>query len=479
MRSSTGGTRRVNLPAAGFIRVVASALTIIAFGFHATPAAAQAHVSMPNPPVALDPDLLAPEPGGVFDGRGGRQAIGVFLRNDDATPIRNAVAVARAPAGSGIKLTSAVVKLGTLRPRVPTLALIRADLRTTEPGLYRLSFTVTGDAPRGSPGPATLRAKTSRRLFVVRAQADPSPGTGGTVFTHIGQVSFGLSDNYGGQSLGSLSAATAYRLTLAYNKPYGGPSGNPPPIAWKVIGGIGISAGVLAALVIKACGPKKWGTVALKIAGSVIVVSVAVALADAEDPFSRGEAHTFPLATERTTKEEVAVRVSSPAEPLVGTRYPLDVSWDYTRTTSEGREYPYSIREPRANKDHSTSGRRVSVKRDGDRVTITASTRELRNNRGWFVAAMLPSDDETLGDPIASIVLRDDGHGADKRAGDRVYTGATRQRRRKLKTFVLGYDLAPVEESAAPETAVGRISGFLVSPPRFTGKCSMVPDGEG
>jgi hypothetical protein len=225
------------------------------------------------------------------------------------------------------------------------------------------------------------------------------------------------------------------------------------------------------------CG-EGWGNTIGSIVKAAFAASTLIVTSDESDPFRRGQMNTTPGPDEITEKEEVDVSMEFPSmEPVVGSAYTANVKWTYTRTT-DVRTYSYDVQERVSNKHFVKKPPKVDIdsrkSERGVEFIITARTQKpkgMNDNYAYFVANLFKADDKQLKNVEQSIVLRDDGHQGDRKAGDGTYTGVTSVDHLPPDTsfdvFVFGFDINSALESDPPEIAAKKIGGVLVSTPPF------------
>ncbi len=458
----------------------AAACAALAFT-SADAAAAGPRLSIPNRPFAIQLGALSPTFDGVFEASLGRQAIGVFVQTTTARRLRDVVVRASVPASSAIRLTKRLAAIPILRPGVPTLVRFEGDFGSVAPGKYPLSVRLT------SPRRVGFARTATRSLFVQRSTPDPVRIDRWSGTTDVGRVDFDARAIYGGTNLASLSTITAFRWTVTYDEPFAGQLG-PLPFGdpwWKVAGAVSMIAGgvgyIGGAITVYASYDPATGNLIKDISTGAATAGGGAALLDVKDPIRRGQEHTVPLPGERTLRELLTVTNGYPQEPVVGTVYPIDVSWVYTRITT-GNAYSYAVDE-RVTNHHATAVRHISIgsrrPRAGRRIVIRARTdARLRGNHGYFVATVFEGADRKLQSPRRVVTLKDDGTGADAHAGDAVFTGASSAPARAgaYRVFVHGYEMAPAPAGLPAELAAQHISGYLVSTPRLGEGLSVLPD---
>jgi hypothetical protein len=431
-------------------------------------------VSIPNRPFAVDPVDLHVRPDGFFDVSLSRQLIGVFLLNEGTTTIKNVTAKASFDAESNIKLLDDFEKFGDLEPGIPVLGFFFADFIHSPAGKFPLTLNISGDF---------FNQVVSRNLFVTFfTQSEENPNAG-TVLAPEGGITIEALEFFGGQNLASLTAPTAVNQTVVYLEPFAGQLG-PIPYSdqwWKAVGfGVWVGATIAPDLLEVLGADVDSGT--RNFAGLVATTGWTVATSDVKDPIRRGQENTVPGPNEVTIREDVDLTATYLQEPIVGTPYSANVSWTYTRTTELRliddkiitKTYPFSVTETVKN-THFTTGRKVSLKITEDKLVVTAQPsggpEPLQNNNAYFVANFFLASDTRLVQILKSIVLRDDGHRGDLKAGDGIYTGVTMTTDLPhgvpINGFVFGYDLNNASESDPPEIQAQEIGGLLVSAPTF------------
>jgi hypothetical protein len=429
--------------------------------------------------------LGTPTFGGLFEaGLLRRQAIAVTIVNLGPYDTYNAVLKASIPKRSHVKLTKSVATFRELKVGKPSRALLEADFRKAIPGAYPLTLlTLTYYPRRGQRVTGTLR--------VARAKPRGVRVDVWTAATDIGSIHFEASKTYGGVSLGTLSTLTSFQLGVSYDKPFSGQLGPLPygDLSWTTVAAASIGAQATG-YIAKAVGradpytyaiPPAASSAVKNFAADVTASGIGAALLDGKDPFRRGQEHTLPQPGERTVSEDLAVTTGYPSEPTVGTRHPIDVSWEYRRVTT-GQTYTYGVSERVVN-DHAANTRSVTVDttrvRPRAKVVVTALTdQRLRGDRGYFVAHVFRASDPNMQLTPLVAILTDDGAGADARAGDARFTGTLRAPRRPgaYNVIALGYEMDPVPKDAPPVVAAQHVSGFLVSAPKPGPGRSLTPD---
>jgi hypothetical protein len=224
------------------------------------------------------------------------------------------------------------------------------------------------------------------------------------------------------------------------------------------------------------------------VASAVASAAVGVALADAADPFWRGQEATPPAAGEQTVGERVVAEWKLPQAPNAGHPYTADVKWTYTRFTT-GRTYNHSVTETQTN-IHLSDGVEVEVP-----ATVAAHlgpyTIARSFNSLWVRGKFRRTGADLFRGPelYAFAVFRspnglsflvpmtDDGLGFDPAANDGVYAGsldleeAYRVIFRETgddvyglwRVFLYAQDVNLTKPGMPPEIAAQTIGGFFVS----------------
>jgi hypothetical protein len=214
------------------------------------------------------------------------------------------------------------------------------------------------------------------------------------------------------------------------------------------------------------------------IASIIATVGVAVGLADAKDPWRRGQEATPPGAGELTTGESVHAKFGYAAPPQAGTPFAVEVAWEYARTTSAS-SYAHSVAETVTNEhllDHVKVDAPAQVTSLEDEFIIRA--RFLRDARKAYAGPDLYAYALLLapGGTGFFLPLFDDGTRADERANDGDYTGRfdlVRAYRRLLsdqqevngiwRVFVYAQDIKAAASGIEPTEAAAYIGGFPIA----------------
>jgi hypothetical protein len=437
-------------------------------------------VSMPVRPFAVDPENRHLRLDGLFDVSSGNHIIGVFLKNESEDTIYNVTARASFEPGSGIVLKKDFEEFGTLKPGIPVPGFFEANFDASAPGKYRLIMEVSGDS---------FKDTISRHLFVIRSESDPIHPNKWTVHTPEGKITIHIRELYSGTGLGSSIAGKSFKWSVEHVPFKGQFSRLPYSDPWWIVPGSIVPVGggptTIDRKITELCG-EGWGNTIGSIVRTAFAASTLAVTADESDPFRRGQMNTRPGPDEITEKEEVDVSMAFPSmEPVVGRAYTANVKWTYTRTT-DARTYSYDVREKVSNKHFVKKPPEVKIKRrksgGGPEFIITARTQKpkgMKDNYAYFAANLFKADDRQLKNVEQSIVLRDDGHQGDRKAGDGTYTGVVSSDRlppgSSLDVFVFGFDINSALESDSPETAAKKIGGVLISTPPFK-FFSLVPN---
>ncbi len=429
-------------------------------------------VSMPVRPFAVDPENRHLRLDGLFDVSSGDHIIGVFLKNESDKTIYHVTANASFEPGSGIVLKKDFEEFGNLKPDIPVPGFFEANFDASSPGKYRLILEVSGDS---------FEDTISRHLFVIRSESDPTEPNKWTVHTPEGKITIHIGELYNGTGLGSSIAGKSFKWSVEHVPFKGQFSKLPYSDPWWIVPGsivpVGKGPTTIDQKITELCG-EGWGNTIGSIVKAAFAASTLAVTSDESDPFRRGQMNTTPEPDEVTEKEEVDVSMAFPSmEPVVGSAYTANVKWTYTRTT-DVRTYSHDVQESVSNKHFVKKPPKVKIKRRksvrGLEFIITARTNKpkgMSNNYAYFVANLFKADDKQLKNVEQSIVLRDDGHQGDRKAGDGTYTGVTSFEHlppgTSLDVFVFGFDINSALESDPPEIAAKKIGGVLVSTPPF------------
>lgn len=216
------------------------------------------------------------------------------------------------------------------------------------------------------------------------------------------------------------------------------------------------------------------------VASAIATGAVAVGMADAADPWWRGQEATPPKPGELTHAERVDVKFDYPDAALVaGKPYPVHAVWEYERLTS-GNTYNYGVDEIQTN-IHVNGGVEVEVPAVHHafarpleiKARFKREDGKLFSGPDLYAFALLRSPNEGM---YFLVDLLDDGIAADEKANDGTYTGAIHleaayrvllKNKLKLegrwKVYVFAQDVNDATPDMKPEIAAQHIGGFMVA----------------
>lgn len=408
----------------------------------------------------------------------------VFVTRVTFNPATNTLGIT-APEGSlGVQLTS------VLGPRVPCGSCGDCGGRDTagriDEGRDAMGRMLTSSSTRTIDDPATVLGQL--KPLIQRMMTDPSCA---------GCPPFSL-----------LKDGV---MTVAYNEPFAGQYGDLPyqDPWWKTL--LLILAVILAIAAIVVASVASGGTVA--VAGASIIATcctgtgasilfgalgagavgsgAAAAFSDARDPFRRGEDNTMPAAGELTTGEAVKFSISYPEPVALGRPFKVDVTWDYTRTTT-GNTYSYSVSETNTNvhvlSDYEiTAPNIVRVYKEEPFLVkgrFFDEKKKLMRGNALYVQCFLVGTGALQGRYIR-FPMQDNGVYPDTTATDGTYTGIHYFRQADhgyWQIYVVAQDVNNAQPNMTPEQAA-QIIGGQIRTHQLTvdfqgGTCPHVPDGE-
>jgi len=428
-------------------------------------------------PFAIDPETYFMNPAGIFDIALDDQIIGLYLKNTGTTTVTNVQATLTFPPGSGITVTKGTEVFGDLLPGVPSLGFFRASFGSSTSNKYDLTVDITGDGYSG---------QETTHLWV--AEISVIDGNSSVTSVPEGTLTLSIQEFYGGTNISSMGAPTSFVMTMVPSSPFSG-TYSPLPFSpsewWKWVAGAGavVLGGILAGATCGLAVPVYAGI----LAGGGTVAGAITAGRDDSDQFRRGEENTIPLPGELTVSEVVTTNVNYLSEPIVGTPYSAEVSWNFTRYTTNNT-YTYSVSEVVTN-EHYTTSRSIATNQAtyivGDELVTTAEILDGNgtplSGRDLFVFAGIDFNKDV--DPEVKVSLRDDGLGHDLQALDGVHTGSYNiQPGDPVGTwdiYIFAQDVNRAGENEAPLITVqeigGKTGGTLVSVPSSEG-CTIDPD---
>lgn len=509
------------------------------------------NLSIPNRPFATEPITGFMLPDGLFECTLGVQSINIHLKNTGAAPVVGAQVYVESVDDPGIVITPATHNVPGTAAGVSHVFSWTGNFSAATPGVHRISFVVetpaqrrrvikkifvtkvgfnaltgafTADTPEGRISVTFHDLVRPKNSGCGCQEAPPkNPDRKGSRQTHLNQRSVldHLRDGFKGHSNDFRLCLPGY-LPLNYSvavtetPPFPGQYGDLPfqDPWWKVLLCVIAALLLLAAAIAEAedgsgeistsggpggsdspsgdcCGlaPSGGGTsyVAAGLVAAAAAAATAAALADARDPFRKGQDHTLPANGALTLGEELDVQFIYGEPVALGKPFTVGAKWDYRRITSMGT-LSHSATEVNAN-IHTLSHYDIDAPdlvrtykeepfvvkarfTDGEGKPMTGSA--------LFVQCILcgPSGQ------WRRFLLQDNGVSPDDKPTDGVYTGRTRfsARDKGLWTyFVIAQDVNDADPNMKPEEAAQIIGGFVrthqLTISFDSGACALVPDG--
>lgn len=215
------------------------------------------------------------------------------------------------------------------------------------------------------------------------------------------------------------------------------------------------------------------------VASVIATGALGVGLSDDADPWWRGQEATPPSNDEMTVSEKVEVELGYPdIAPNAGKPYPVDVKWEYQRTTTEST-YTYSINETQQN-IHVNGGVEVDVPSVHHAFSkpLIIKARFKRENGSLFVGENLYAF-SLLRSPDGMyffLNLYDDGVEHDEEPNDGTFTGSIHMEeiyrillKHNLKleglwnVYVFAQNVNDATPDMLPQIAAKRIGGFMIA----------------
>ena len=430
-------------------------------------------------PFAVEPVTRMMLPDGIFDNAIYSLQISCHYTNASAADLSNVRIYLESVADPGVVPDARTFAFATIPAGASVLVSWAADFQNATPGKHLISFVANADGYDSH--------RSIQQIFVSQTRYDPNTNS---YTCTVGEGTLTMSD------ISALAPAAEGWWRCNPDKPSCPPTGFGPyvptgatmvwqpnpayagvhgelPFAdpwWKIIALIVLIVAAIVAIVAAALGAGKasfsaGGTFeetdpsvhccSLKGAGSgmpeytvagvasaIASGALAVACADAADPFYRGQAATPPGESELTVGERVVAKWNLPVAPNAGTPYQADVSWSYERFTT-GASYQHSVSEQQTNQ-HTL----------GD-VTVDAPAVVHAYEPLW-VKTIFTHDDGTRfsgadlyafalfrapGGLYFVVDLRDDGLSMDDAANDGVYTGMLELKRARRILLAEGQDV--------------------------------------
>lgn len=468
--------------------------------------------AIPNRPFAVCPPTNLMNPDGFFVVNMGAQIIQAYIVNQGGAPINNARVYVEGISDPGVVLTPEVKAIGNVPGGASFSVRFNASFTTATPGEALVSFIIEGDG-------FTFK-RVIKKIFITRVDYHKPSKTysvvmpQGTMRINIHRAIMGPKDNHCRDDDPFIVLPSDVTYVWIPNPPYDGIRG-PFPYEdpwWKIALAILAALFALGALLYdyfadgelnggsvsvsgtfeetdpsvscctsvstSASGSDDWVARGLySAAGGLATAAIA---SDGPDLHYRGQDATPPAAGEFTLSEGVHLKINYPVPPSPGVNYPIEGSWEYTRTTS-GNTYNFRASDVRDN-IHFLRAYEVEAPAVHDRLKgpLKVCARFQRPDGSFFkgnelyVTAVLVS---TYG-ANRRFELSDHGMQLDDKANDGTYCGGYLFRRKHDEhgdptqndlagdwyLFVFAQDVNTVVEGTPPFDAAHTIGGFVLTP---------------
>lgn len=466
-------------------------------------------------PFSIEPVTHLMLPDGIFDNAIHHLRIACHVTNTSATDLTNVQVYLEGASDPGIGLSAKTHLLARVPAGASVLVAWDADFEHAVAGKPRISVIARADGfqPR----------RSLRQIFVTQTRYDTATESWTCevdegIFTMSKVRVIGPSDEWAHAEAGEGPGREChcppdgpfvpigFTASWAPNPGYEGTHGELPfsDPWWKVLALIILVLAVIVGLIAAALGagtfsigvkgkfeetdpsvkcctpaPKTEFTVA-GVAGMVASAALAVACADAADPWWRGQEATPPAAGEKTLGEKVEASWELPQAPNAGEAYTAEVKWNYTRLTT-GNSYTHSVGETQAN---------IHLCKD---VAVKAPQTVNLWDPLWVNATFTrPDESRFTGPELYGLCvyrspgpdglffvepLTDDGLNADPAANDGIYAselsieeayGRVLAKRGlpvegKWRVFLYAQDVNLTKPGEKPEVAAQTIGGFVVA----------------
>lgn len=418
-------------------------------------------MTIPRRPFAVEPLTGVMMPDGIFDAAIYQQRITCHYTNTGGTDLTDVELYIEGVSDLGITVTAQTHRFARIQAGAAVQVGWLADFQTASVGKKNVSFVARAAGHE--------IGRSIVRIFVTRTTFDPTSGTytceapEGSInvkfHSVIGPDPTYYDDHCRNDEQRHLGPWVPTEMTMAVtpNPAYDGQFGSLPfeDPWWKVLGWIVAAVAAIVAIIaaatghgaagfgasgtfeetdpsVSCCSPDPGVTHGVTghdtvagIASIIATIGVAVGLADAKDPWRRGQEATPPGAGELTTSESVHATFAYAAPPQAGTPFAVEVAWEYARTTSAS-SYTHAVAEKVTMEhllDHVKVDAPAQVTSLEDEFTIRA--RFVRDGAEAYAGSDLYAYALLLapGGTGFFLPLFDDGTRADERANDGDYTG--------------------------------------------------------
>lgn len=469
---------------------------------------------IPRRPFAVEPVTGVMMPDGIFDAAIHEQRITCHYTNTGPTDLTDVELYLEGASDLGIIVTAQTHRFARIQAGAAVQVGWLANFAAASVGKKNVSFVARAAGHE--------IGRSIARIFVTRTTFDPATGTytceapEGSINVKfdsvIGPDPSYYDDHCRNDEKRALGPWLPTEMTMAVtpNPAYDGQFGELPfeDPWWKVLGWIVAAVAAIVAIIaavaghgtagfgvsgtfeetdpsVSCCSPDPGTThdttghdTVAGVASIIATVGVAVGLADAKDPWRRGQEATPPAAAELTVAESVHAKFAYPVPPQAGAPFAVEVSWEYARTTS-GSSYAHAVTEAVTNEhllNHVEVQAPAQITNLEDEFIVRA--RFLRDARKPYAGSELYAYALLLapGGSGFFLPLFDDGTRSDERANDGDYTGRfdlVRAYRQLLsgqqqvngywRVFIYAQDTNGAAAGMEPTEAATYIGGFPIA----------------